>query len=426
MSIRKISNFVLSVFFILILLVPMIWLTRGKSTPQVSVIEGRILELPEKSYPTLKVALDFIKQGHPEKAAKLVWNLFTGGSLQKKFDSAATDQFPLRMPLIIFSKSVDRKIIDLTYSFTDNTVTPADMTSDIYYDRVNDALFYPPEILEKNDYTKIDERLANYSEISSLYPDINILIFFHETLTYAPTHPLNKYIPECDDGRSYAYFTENINDQIDLAPMMLDTMTTHIEDYYRTDHHWKTEGILKAYDIIYDLLSENFAGISSRLERSELIPIPNVEFLGSLARKSLYPISGDQFTIFDADLPKCKVTDNGIEGDYDQRDEYLVGDYSLVPFTDHYGEYFGTQKGFLEYFCDNETNRNILIIGDSYARPLVALVAKHYLHTYYLDLRQNQDFTLSKFFDSYKVEDILIIGDNEVAFLDTDQWIIKP
>ena len=62
---NRISKFLLIWFFLIILSVPVYWLTRGQTNPQVSLIEGRVLELQEKSYPTLKVALDFLKQGHP-------------------------------------------------------------------------------------------------------------------------------------------------------------------------------------------------------------------------------------------------------------------------------------------------------------------------------------------------------------------------
>jgi hypothetical protein len=410
----------------LIISVPIYWLTKGNSTPQVSLIEGRLLELPEKSYPTLKIALGYVTEGHPEKAVALVWNLFTGGSLQKKFDSAATDQFPLRMELILFSKSVDRGIINLSYAISNDTIIPADMTSDIYFDRDHQALFYAPETLDDSSFKKIDKRLENYSEIASLYPDINFYLLFHETITYSPTHPLNQYFPRSDNGRSFEYFKENLGDQLDMTAMTLTNMATYLHDYYRTDHHWKNEGILKAYDLGYDLLSRNFVGISDRLKRSELVTLPDVKFIGTLARKSLYPVPGDDFSIFNADLPKCVVTDNGVAGEYDQRDEYLEGNYPLALYSDYYGDFFGSQKGLLEYACPNETDRNILIIGDSHARPFVALFAKHYSQSYFVDLRQTQDFDLSNFFDTHLVKDILIIGDNKVAFLDTELWLITP
>ncbi len=422
---NRISKLFLGMFFLIILMVPMYWLSGKNTAGEVSVIEGRVLGAPGKSYPTLKVALDFLKQGHPEKAAKLVWGLFTEGSLQKKFDSAATDKFPVRMPLIQFSKSVDRKIIDFSYSFSQDTVIPADMTSDIYYDRDNKALFFAPEVLDTAGFEEIDQRIANYAEIARLYPQLNLYLLFHETLSYSKANPLNIYFPDSDRGRSYDYFKKNMGSQIVVEEMTLSSMDGHLQDYYRTDHHWKTEGILKGYDVAYGLISTKFTDISEKLAFSEPVSLPGVEFLGSLARKSLYPVSGDEFKVFDADLPKCKVSDDGVEGNYDHRDEYLAGNYPLTPYADYYGEFFGTQQGLLEYNCESDTDRNILIIGDSYARPLVALIASHYSHTYFVDLRQSEEFSMSNFMNNHTIEDLLIIGDNQVAFMDPDLWSIN-
>jgi len=159
---KKFSPNFLLVFFILLVSVPGYWLLRGKPAAEVSIIEGRVLGLPEKSYPTLKIALDYIQQGEPEKAISLVWDLYTGGSLQKKFDGAVTDQFPFRMPLIMFAKAVDRQIIKLSYRFSNDDVIPADMTSEIYIMLKHDALIVPPGSFDQNIRNNIDLRLANY------------------------------------------------------------------------------------------------------------------------------------------------------------------------------------------------------------------------------------------------------------------------
>ena len=153
------------------------------------------------------------------------------------------------------------------------------MTSDIYFDREHQALFYPPETLDETSYENIDSRVANYLEIASLYPDIKVLLLFHETFSYSQAHPLNNYFPASDQGQSYAYFIEHLGDQIYIGEMLLQSMDTHLEDYYRTDHHWKTEGILKAYDIAYDLLSTNFPEISEKTYDIGTKDVAEVEFL---------------------------------------------------------------------------------------------------------------------------------------------------
>ena len=423
---KKVSQFFLVLFLIIFVSVPFYWLTRGKTSPQVSIVEARILELPEKSYPTLKIALEYIRQGKPELAAALVWDLFTGGSLQKKFDSAATDQFPLRMPLITFSKSVDRQIINLVYKISDDRVIPADMTSDIYIVLDKDALINPPGTLDAMSFEKIDERLDNYQEIVSTFPDINFYIYYFETLQFSSAHPLNLYFAHADKGQAFAYFQANLSDEITLGTMPLEGLTDHFVNYYRTDHHWNVNGILNGYKGIYKLLSTNYVNIPAMMTPSAMITFPSIEFQGTLARKTLYPIRGDEFVGFTAEFPTCKIFDRGVEGDYDYRDEYLNGEYSTTPYTSHYELFFGTQTGLLEYSCDTDTDRDILIIGDSFSRPLISLIATQYKHTWFIDLRQDEEFTLSSFLRDSHVEDILIIGDYDVVFMNTDQWEIKP
>lgn len=424
--INKANRFVLTLFLILLIFFPTYWLVRGRTSAQVSYVEGRVLGLPESSFPTLKIALEYLQQGKPELAIALVWDLYTGGSLQNKFDGAVTDQFPFRMPLIKFAKFIDRKIIDLTYIFTKDNAIPADMTSDIYIISGQDALILPPGTIDKNGYKKIDERLRNYELISSIYPEINFYIYYLETLPFSPYHPLNKFFFNADQGKAFAYFQANLPDQIELGKMTLDGLSDHLLNYYRTDHHWNTNGILEAYDGIYQLLSSNYDNIPQKLIPSAMIEFPEVEFLGSLARKTLYPVKADALIGFRADFPDCITTDQGIEGVYDHREDYLNGNIPTIPYFDHYGAYFGSQSGLLEYTCETNTDRNILVIGDSYARPLISLIATQYEHTYFIDLRQSPDFALSTFLSNNHVDDILVVSDYQVVFLDTELWTIKP
>ncbi len=423
---KKFSLYFLVIFFILLVSVPGYWLLRGKPAAEVSIIEGRVLGLPEKSYPTLKIALDYIQQGEPEKAISLVWDLYTGGSLQKKFDGAVTDQFPFRMPLIIFAKAVDRQIINLSYRFSDDDVIPADMTSEIYIMLKHDALIVPPGSFDQNIRNNIDHRLANYKDIASRYPDLNIYIYYLETLPYSQYHPLNAYFSNADQGQGFEYFQSNLPEKINLDFMPLDNVEGHLKNYYRTDHHWNVNGILGAYKGIYDLISNDKTDFPRKLSSTTLIPFPDIEFLGSYARKTLYPLKGDDFIGYEAEFPICVIKDQGVPGDYDFRDEYAAGNYPTTAYTDHYGTYFGSQKGLLEYICETQTDRNILIIGDSYTRPLVALIASHYHHTFFVDLRQNTDFTMSDFTQNHTIDDFLIVSDYEVVFMDTDQWMIQP
>lgn len=311
------SQYLLILFFIILISVPSYWLLRDQDSSQISLVEGRVLGLPENNYPTLKIAVDYIKQGKPDLALKLVWGLYTEGTLPKKFDGAFTDQFPFRLNLIKFSKWVDRQIIRFSYLFTNDDVIPADMTSDIYIIRSKNALIRPPYELEESSFEVIDRRIENYKRLVEEYPEINFYIYYLETLPFSEHHPLNVYFSNSDRGQSADYFKNNLPDQIKFASFDLKGINDHLSYFYRTDHHWNTIGILKAYDDIYNLLSENYTNMPDKLNPEEMITFPNIEFLGTFARYTLYPIEGDAFIGFKAGFADCKVFDQGVEGDYD-------------------------------------------------------------------------------------------------------------
>lgn len=422
----KINQLILSLFLIIIASVPAYWLTGGEVTEQVSIVEGRELAGLGKTYPTLRTALEYIRDGHNDLVVNLVWDLFSSRSLQRKFDNAAIDQFPFRIPLIMFSKTMDLQLIHFVYQFSNDPAIPADMSSDLYIFLEQDALIPAPRTLDEISFSTINNRIENYHAISTLYPETNIYVYLIESIQSSPLHPLSEYFPNADNGRAFDYFQSNISDQITVGAMRIEDVDDQTQYFYRTDHHWNTIGILKGYNDICNLLSKNYQNIPKRITPSAMITFPDIEFLGTYARRSLYPIHGDAFVGFEADFPSCIVKDQGIEGVYDKREEYLAGNYLTTPYISHYGLYFGSQKGLLEYQCETETERDILIIGDSYARPLISLIASQYHHTYFMDPRLDDGFVLSEFLKQHSVDDLLIVGGSNVAFLDNEHWYINP
>jgi hypothetical protein len=410
-----------------LIFVPVSWLTNIGASPEESVVEARTLvALEPASNPNLGRALDFIEQGNYREAAEILINLYTSASFVNKFERATSDQFPFRMPIIQFSKALDRQIIKIAYSFLKDSAIPADMTSDIYYDRTNNQLVFSPNLFDEAAREAIDERINNYEDIIQSHPDKNFYLYYHQTLENSEFHPLSASFTYSDKSQSIGYFEENLPENLIVKKFMLEGMEDHLENYYRTDHHWNVNGILKAYGDIHDMLASNYPGISPMLEHKDIIKFPDIEFLGLMARRTFYPIKGDDFAVEIVDFPtyEMKVNDQLIE--QNQRQTYFEGNYSNVPYTNHYNEFYGYVTNYTEYTFENDSNRNLLFIGSSYRYALDPLVASHYKKTYCVDLRYFTDFSLSEFLAEHEVDDILIIGDNDVAFEDLEYWKINP
>jgi len=424
---RKIYPYVLTLFFLLLLVVPFLMIANFGSSPEESVVEAReVVALKPASSPNLQRALNLIAEGKYKEGADIILNLYTSATFVKKFETATSDQFPLRLEIIQFSKALERQIIKLAYHFVPDTTIPADMTRDIYYDSNRNQLIYVPSLFNKSTQELIDQRIQNYEDLIQAHPDQNFYLYYHEILENSKYHPLNPYFSEADENQSYEYFENRLPEGLTLEKFMLNGMEDHLKYYYRTDHHWNIYGVLRAYEEVYNMLAKNYPGMSPMLEIEELVTFPGIEFLGSLSRETLFPIDGDEFLVEVVDFPTFEVIKSGQKLSEHPRWAYFAGSYSTIPYTNHFNEFYGKVTDIIEYTFENNSERNLLIIGSSFRNALDPLLGSHYHKTYCIDLRYYTNFSLSEFMSDHKVDDILILGDDEVAFEDVEYWKINP
>jgi hypothetical protein len=186
---------------------------------------------------------------------------------------------------------------------------------------------------------------------------------------------------------------------------------------------------MKGYQRVYNMMAVNYPGISPMLDLDKIYTFPDVQFHGSLARTAFFQVNpGDTFEVPNPDMPSYEILDvDGNPTAYNRKDEYFSGNISTAPFTDHYIEFFGKDTAFLHYVFDNNADRNLLIIGDSYTNAIEPLIASHYHHTYSIDIRYFPDyyFSLSEFLSQYEVDDILVLG-GQLSVFSQWRWTISP
>ena len=115
MKFNKYLNRGLLLFFVLILAVPVYWVARGKVEPQGSILENRTLTVfPSLNLQDFKTATGELIRFQFESAGNTFFNQFADRSFQKKFEQAASDQFPFRSEGIRFSRRCDSLMAQLT------------------------------------------------------------------------------------------------------------------------------------------------------------------------------------------------------------------------------------------------------------------------------------------------------------------------
>lgn len=137
--------------------------------------------------------------------------------------------------------------------------------------------------------------------------------------------------------------------------------------YYRTDHHWTTDGAFEAYKLLCDLLGEKAYGE----EHFEKITVSE-SFFGSSYRRSSFPkslISADSIVLYR----------------YSGDERFSVGEqsgfyrYDQLGSSDEYRVFLGGNCAHASITLDGANERKkMLLIKDSFANSLLPFLALHY------------------------------------------------
>ena len=380
MNNRRISFVgILYLFFIIMISVPTFWLITGGDFAERSIIEGRKLvhfSLFDRGYYS---ALTDLINGNPKSLTDVLDKQFLQKSFQKDFDAASSDQFPLRELWIQLSAWLDRQTINIAYLFSSDPAIPTGIGSDILIMRDKSRFIISPK--EFNDSLKItiDDRIKNYDYLIQMYPEITFYAFYFERLEYSSYNPMSPYYVDADRGRAFQYFEQNLPEDLRLGKWLLTSYEDFDSNYYSTDHHWNIHGDIKAYKLVHNLLKTGFPEISAPIEFQDFYTFPGIDYRGTTARLSLYPIDGENFEVVLYGLPPYKTYEAGKEIQRNHSTEYLNGDF--VPnerYTDHFVQYFGHVSPFIEYVFDSNSDRNLLLIGKSFNIPIEPMIASHY------------------------------------------------
>ncbi len=407
-------------FFFIIMTVPLFWLWENRPGEAKSLVESRTLvDFPKRTISDFKEMAKAIIQLN----FKTAFEDYTNRTYQSTIENAAGDQFPFRINAIKFKKAFDRFVIRSSYLFNNDPAIPADFLSKLYVTRDNLRIMGPP--LRKKANSSIDQRIENYQELVDRYPELNFFVFYIEVLETSPNHPLNKYIHDSDKGRGFNYFKEKLPSEIVLGNYSANSYNAFYQDFYRTDHHWNIYGIIKGYETIYQMLSTRYKTISPPLETDNILNFPDIDFLGSRARETLYPIEPDDFSVLIYNVSPYEKYGQGELVNRDPLKKYLNGNYSLEMYWNYYGDYYSGNSAIIRYRFENDADRNLLIIGSSHANAIELMLAHHYENTYHVDLRHYKGFSLSDFTNDHEIDDVIIIGNYDVVYM-PGTWTINP
>ena len=289
-----------------------------------------------------------------------------------KLDDYLLDQFVFRNKLINLNSFINRKVLNKI----DN--------NDVYVvrDNIYDKTYPLDEKQVKNFSKKINYIIDNCCDNSNVYysviPDKSKFLFH------------GKYL-KLDYNKLYNLVTNNVRgNYIDISRNL------DIEDYYRTDIHWKQENIS---DVVRKLVTS----MGKEYKQIDYKKFTFDNFYGASYSKAGTNIEPDKLTyLYNEDMKDISVK----HLEYGEKNIY---DTEKLTSLDSYDVFLSGASSYIEIENKNVTDDSTLILfRDSFASSIVPLLTPYYNKITVVDLRYI-DFNYANVNLDFENSDVLFL-----------------
>ena len=178
----------------------------------------------------------------------------------------------------------------------------------------------------------------------------------------------------------------------DIAPLLT------LEDYYRTDPHWRQERLIPTAQALAQAMGVPMADAFEENTADE-------SFSGSYAAKADEPLAADTLCYLTG-----KVLDACTVYDYETQADEPLYDLSAVDTDTPYDLYFQGSRSLLRVDSPlSATDKTLVVFRDSFASSLIPLLAESYRTIYAVDIRYLSTQLLGRFFTPDGSEDVLFL-----------------
>lgn len=272
------------------------------------------------------------------------------------------------------------------------------VNSNVFMQKDKDGVFvagdYAAEMQEKIDENSIAHAAGKLSFIYEKYLATNGVKPFISII------PDKGYFLAEQNGylsMDYDEFIEKVLESVDFATYIDIKSSLSVEDFYKSDTHWRQEQLVDIAKILVNGMGGNY---DSTYTKNEL----DVDFYGVYAGRAPKPLDAEtiyyltngnmeNITVFDHEHNKeISMYDMVKANGKDAYDMFLSGELSKVTITNP----------------NAKTDKELVIFRDSYGRSIIPLMADDYAKITIIDIR-------------YQVPQILLMGVNfenaDVLFL---------
>lgn len=319
-------------------------------------------------------------------------NLFTG-VLFSNAEAMVEDQFPLKEQWIetyaSLQVAIGKKMIKK------KAVGEMGYLAAIHSDQIENIVF--DQIIQLKD--RLKERQIGFLYVVAPTKDYIIRDKLPDHLIYKGKDPFKRLHDGLDPYLKWLDLSETIKEAEKTAPQ-----------YFKTDHHWNQNGYFNAYQAIVHSLNESgdMSELPHKKDDYTWTTYPKA-FLGSEGRAVTLAVAKvlEDFVVY---TPKF---DSHLEVENFDGEKLEIINRALVKPEVYNNDYAAYLSGTDRYakISNKKTNSKpkALIVGVSYAPPVVGLLGDHFSEIIYVDLRKYKEKSLYTLIDDEKPDVVIIL-----------------
>lgn len=209
-------------------------------------------------------------------------------------------------------------------------------------------------------------------------------------------------------------------DSLHWLDVMGDFSTAEERDalYYRTDHHWTTEGAYRAYCLLMQERRE--PSVARDIFSVEQVP----DFYGtSYSKSGLWLTPPDEIELWtDPELQAVTSVHDGNRREPIVQQGMLFREY--LSEADKYPVFLSGNHARIHIETNAESDKRLLVVKDSYAHALAPFLAEEYRTIDLIDLRYFKRRTVSDWMQEHPVDEVLFVyGLSSLAEDKNLQWL---
>lgn len=264
------------------------------------------------------------------------------------------------------------------------------------------TLFDAAETIDNKQLDKNTQAVVRYiRKLREKTPDLKASVLLVPTASAIKRSKLPAFAPVPDQRAGLDRVSAAVGDTAKVCNP-LDLLKAHSDEYlyYKTDHHWTTDG---AYLVYTEWAEQN--GLEPTPYGAFSVESVSDSFLGTLYSKAnLLTLKPDTIDVYrykqpiavTADYGRGKVTDSLYF------DEYLLQ-------KDQYSYFLGTNQPLVEIHTGTKNGRTLLVLQDSYSHCFIPFLTAHYENILVLDPRYNPSTDYTTYAEEKGVTDLLVL-----------------